>query len=79
MFVPPRYSEDDARLAIAASMSWAEALRRLGMRPAGGNWKTLQRYAREVWGISTAHFDPDATRRRGRTGRPLDEDHGPER
>jgi hypothetical protein len=73
VFVPPRYSEDDARLAIAASMSWAEALRRLGMRPAGGNWKTLQRYAREVWGISTAHFDPDAMRHRGRTGRPLAE------
>jgi hypothetical protein len=71
VFVPPRYSEHDARLAIAASLSWAEALRRLGMRPAGGNWKTLQRYAREVWGISTAHFDQDAMRRRGRTGRPL--------
>jgi hypothetical protein len=73
VFVPPRYSEDDARLAIAASLSWAEALRRLGMRPAGGNWKTLQRYALEVWGISTEHFDQRAMRRRSRSGRPLSE------
>jgi hypothetical protein len=73
VFVPPRYSEDEARLAIAASLSWADALRRLGMRPAGGNWKTLQRYAREVWGISTAHFDQNATRHGGRRGRPLAE------
>lgn len=71
MFVPPRYTETEARLAIAASLSWADALRRLGMRPAGGNWKTLQRYAREVWGISTAHFDPNAVRRRVHSGRPL--------
>lgn len=48
-------------------------MRRLGMRPAGGNWKTLQRYAQEVWGISTAHFDPNVMRHRGRTGRPLAE------
>jgi hypothetical protein len=73
VFVPPRYSEHEARLAIAVSLSWAEALRRLGMRPAGGNWKTLQRYAQGVWGISTSHFDQNATRRRGRTGRPLSE------
>lgn len=33
------------------------------MRPAGGNFATLQRYAREVWGISTDHFDPDGVRR----------------
>ena len=34
------------------------------MRPAGGNWKTLRRYAHEVWDISTAHFDADAGGRR---------------
>jgi hypothetical protein len=66
MFVPPRYSESEARVAISESTSWSEALRKLGMRPAGGNWKTLERYANEVWEIPTAHFDhrPRQTTRR---------------
>src|SRR5215217_6310867 len=74
-FVPPRYSEDAARDAIGVSMSWSQALRLLGMRPAGGNWKTLQRYAHEVWGISTDHFDPNSGRRAvaAKRGRPLEE------
>jgi hypothetical protein len=38
------------------------------MRPAGGNWKTLQRYA-HAWGISTTHFDPDAGGRRASRAR----------
>jgi hypothetical protein len=38
-------------------MSYTEALRRLGMRPAGGNHKTLKKYVR-LWGIATDHFDP---------------------
>jgi hypothetical protein len=54
----PRYSEAQARVAIAESFSYAEALRMLGMRAAGGNWKTLRRYATEVWHIPVAHFDP---------------------
>jgi hypothetical protein len=61
VFVPrpgPRYTEEQARVAVSASLSYAEALRRLGMRPAGGNWKTLRRYATEVWGIPVDHFDP---------------------
>jgi hypothetical protein len=57
MFVPPRYTETDARIAIAASQSWAEALRKLGMRAAGGNWKTLRRYVHDVWDISTGTGD----------------------
>jgi hypothetical protein len=65
----PRYSEAEARAAIASSRSFTEALRRLGMRPAGGNHATLRRYAAEVWRISTDHFDRyaagrDQTRRR---------------
>ncbi len=59
----PSYSESQAREAIAASLSYAEALRRLGMRAAGGNWKTLRRYATEVWHIPVGHFDPAAARR----------------
>ena len=54
----PRYTEAQARQAVADSMSYAEALRRLGMRAAGGNQLTLQKYVK-IWGIPTDHFDPD--------------------
>lgn len=58
----PRYSEQEARSAIGESRSYAEALRRLGMRPAGGNHKTLRTYVEEIWCIPTGHFDPDRLR-----------------
>jgi hypothetical protein len=71
-----RYTEEEARAAVAASLSHAETLRRLGLRAAGGNHATLKRHL-ATWGISTAHFDPHGTQRRGgphaRTARPLDE------
>lgn len=77
MFVPPRgptYSEEQAREAIAASKSWAESLRYLGLCPTGGAWRVLKKYAR-IWEISTDHFNPYAGRienlRRGQ--RPLSE------
>jgi hypothetical protein len=61
---------------MAASMSYAEALRRLGLRAAGGNHATLKKYAAS-WGISVDHFDPHSTQRRGgphaMKARPLDE------
>jgi hypothetical protein len=57
------FTEKDARRAIGDSLSWAEALRRLGYCQTGGNWKTLKKYA-AVWEISTAHFDPDFVRNR---------------
>lgn len=70
-----RYSEADARAAVAGSRSYSEALRQLGMRPAGGNHATLKKYVR-LWEISTDHFDPYAAAREA-TGRrdikPLDE------
>ena len=53
----PRYSEAEARRAVAESMSFSEALRRLGMRAAGGNHLTLKKYV-ELWQIPTDHFDP---------------------
>jgi hypothetical protein len=56
------FTEEEARQAIAESRSWSEALRRLGYRPAGGNPRTLRKYA-DRWGISTAHFDPYASQR----------------
>jgi len=58
----PRYTEVQARAAIAGSLCYSEALRRLGMRPAGGNHRTLKLWA-ERWRISTDHFDPRAATR----------------
>jgi hypothetical protein len=76
MFVArsPRFTEEELREAIANSLSWAEALRQLSYRSAGGNWKTLKKYAL-LWGISTDHFDPDHARHRGfrNAKRPLEE------
>lgn len=67
MFVQrPGFTEEEAREAIAAADSWAQALRLLGMRAAGGNHKTIQKWAGR-WGISTEHFD--AGRARGRASR----------
>jgi hypothetical protein len=59
----PRYSEAQAREALAASRTYSEALRRLGMRPAGGNHATIRRYAEEIWKIPVDHLDPDSARR----------------
>jgi hypothetical protein len=74
----PRYTETEAREAIAASLSYAGALRRLGMVTSGNNWRTLKRYAEHVWAIDVEHFDPWAAQRaaleRGRRpAKPLEE------
>lgn len=58
MFVP-RYTEQEAREAIAASRSYAETLRRLDLCASGGNWRTLHDWA-DRWAIQTGHFDPYA-------------------
>ena len=73
----PRFTESEARDAIAQSRSWSEALRRLGYSPRGGNPKTLRKYAAK-WEISTEHFDPaaaslDGLRRSWRKPTPLAE------
>lgn len=64
-----RFTQDQLRDAIAKSRTWSEALRHLGYRTAGGNHRTIQKYA-ERWGISVDHFDPNGVRaeasRRGR-------------
>jgi hypothetical protein len=71
---PLQYGDGDLRTAIANSRSWAEALRRLGYCPSGGNWKTLRKRTAAL-GLSTDHFDPyAASRERSRRSRtPLDE------
>jgi hypothetical protein len=68
------YTESEAREAIAASISWAESLRNLGLCPSGGAWRVLKKHAKE-WGISTEHFDPAASRLRNLRARqkPLSE------
>jgi hypothetical protein len=64
----PRYSPAEAREAIAASRSWAEALRRLGMCNTGGAHHVLRKYA-AAWAISADHFDPYAALRNSGTSR----------
>lgn len=70
----PRFTEPEAREAIAASRSWTESLRRLGYCPSGGNPATLKKYA-ALWGISTDHFNPYAgvMQRIRKPKRPLEE------
>jgi hypothetical protein len=57
-----RFSEDEAREAVRSSRSVSEALRTLGYRVAGGNYRTLKKYI-AIWGISTDHFDEDWSKR----------------
>jgi hypothetical protein len=57
------YTEEEARAAVAASHSWAESLRNLGLCSTGGAWRVLKKYV-EIWQVSTDHFDPDLARRK---------------
>lgn len=68
------YTEQQVRDAIASARSLTDALRALGLRAAGGNFKTLRKLI-ERYGIGTAHFDPNWTRRNParRQAKPLDE------
>src|SRR5215204_3067543 len=68
-------SEQEVRAAVADSLSYAEVLRRLGLRAAGGNHRTVRKYVEEVWRIPTDHFDANAARgrTRARTATPLEE------
>src|SRR4051812_47626551 len=61
------FSEEEVRVAVAASLSYAEALRRLGLRAAGGNHRTIRKYVEDVWRISVDHFD--AAQARAAAGR----------
>ena len=73
------YTEAQAREAIAASVSWAESLRRLDRCPTGGAWRVLKKHA-AAWEIPTDHFLPNG--RPAARGRTLDEmliEHSPVR
>lgn len=58
MFVSrvPRFTQSDLRSAVASARSFSDVLRSLGLRPAGGNFRTIRKYC-ELWDISTEHFD----------------------
>jgi HNH endonuclease len=60
---------------VARSLSYSEVLRRLGMRPAGGNHRLLRKYVDELWRIPTDHFDSSgsAIRNLHKTAKPLSE------
>jgi hypothetical protein len=66
----PDYTIEEARQAVAVSLSYAEALRWLGLRPNGGNHRLFRRYVDEIWRIPTDHFDPYRTQRLGFRRRP---------
>jgi hypothetical protein len=68
MFVP-RYSEAAARTAVAASLSYAETLRRLDLCSTGGNGRTLRLWI-DRWSIATDHFDSRAAQRAALRRRP---------
>ena len=70
----PSYTEAEAREAIAASRSYAEALRRLGKCWTGGASDILRKWV-AAWDIPTDHFDPYRSSRglRRREPKPLDE------
>lgn len=50
-----RRTDDDIRVAVAGSITYAEILNKLGLVPRGGNYKTIKREMR-LLGISTAHL-----------------------
>jgi hypothetical protein len=71
MFVP-RYTEQAAREAVSSSLSYSEALRKLGLRPVGGNHRLFREYVDRIWQIPTDHFDAVAARLAGaRSQRPV--------
>jgi hypothetical protein len=66
MFVAwtPKHDEASVRRAVAEAYCLTDALVRLGLRPAGGNFGTLRKLIAH-WQIPTAHWDP-YLRSRGR-------------
>jgi hypothetical protein len=55
------FTELELRAAVEASRCYSDVLRHLGLRTAGGNPRTVQKYV-ALWGIPVDHFDPDAVR-----------------
>jgi hypothetical protein len=71
----PGYTKEEASEAVSASRSLSETLKRLGQRPAGGNFRTLRTWL-DRWCITTDHFERFAGAGAGLRAfeaRPLDE------
>jgi hypothetical protein len=49
------YTDEQLRQCVAESFSMAEVLRKLGLRPAGGNYDLLKRRIKQL-NLDTAHF-----------------------
>src|SRR5690349_19110533 len=49
------YTTDQLIEAVASSKSMAEVIRKIGLRPAGGNYDLTQRKIKEL-GLDTTHF-----------------------
>ena len=65
------YSAEEVRAVVADSLSYAEVLRRLGLRAAGGNHRTIRKYVEEVWRIPVDHFDAARARGSAASGRAI--------
>ena len=67
---PTRYTEAEVRAALEGARSLSDALRALGLRAAGGNFRTLKRLI-ERYEICIDHLDPNwANRRSGARQQP---------
>ena len=55
MALQRKYTDEDLRAAVPASYSVAQVLQAIGLRPAGGNYKTVQARIREL-DLDTSHF-----------------------
>jgi transposase-like protein len=53
---PPSFTEPQVREAVASARTYSDVLRAIGLRPAGGNHRTIRKYIDEVWKIPTDHF-----------------------
>jgi 5-methylcytosine-specific restriction endonuclease McrA len=61
-----RYTDEDIRVAIASSVSFAEVLRKLNLRDAGGNYKSVHDHIKRL-GIDISHLKGQGWSR-GRSG-----------
>lgn len=59
------WTDDQLRAAVAASTTFTEVMRRLGLSKGGGSFQTVRNRA-ELLDLDTDHFHPEATRTRQR-------------
>jgi hypothetical protein len=55
MAMQRKYTDDDLRTAVPEAFSVAQVLKAIGLRPAGGNYKTVQSRILEL-DLDTSHF-----------------------